>query len=79
MLVFLLGKENFPKVEKARTSDRAAKRGKTLTGELYRRRTSSTAFHSIWIMYSSRTFVVRRRSRPAFEQSPRIEIQCKAL
>ena len=47
MLVFLLGKENFPKVEKARTSDRAAKRGKTLAGELYRRRTSITAFYSI--------------------------------
>jgi len=47
MLVFHLGKENFPKVEKARTSGRAAKRGKTLAGELYRRRTSSTAFYSI--------------------------------
>lgn len=47
MLVFLLGKENFPKEEKARTSDRAAKRGKTLASELYRRHTSSTAFHSI--------------------------------
>ena len=47
MLVFYLGKENFPKVEKARTSGRAAKRGKELAGELYRRRTSSTTFYSI--------------------------------
>lgn len=47
MLVFLLGKENFPKVKKTRTSGRAAKRVKTLAGELYRRRTSSTAFYSI--------------------------------
>lgn len=47
MLVFHLGKIFFSKVEKARTSGLAAKRGKTLTGELYRRRTSSTAFYSI--------------------------------
>lgn len=47
MLVFLFGNENFPKMEKTRTSSRAAKRGKELAGELYRRHTSSTAFYSI--------------------------------